>query len=118
IMLSAASVGMSEIYNNVVSNVGREYNEQQGTGISLGLYTRAYVHDNTVKNTYTWGIASLGGSGLVRIENNRVDSSGYLDGKTLPWPQNILVDTRRTNPVDLTQFIIRNNQVSHPGSEA
>jgi hypothetical protein len=115
IMLSNAQVGMSEIYNNVVMNVGREYNDQQGTGISIGGYTRAYVHNNTIKNTYTWGIASLGGSGLLRIENNKIDSSGYLDGKALTWPQNIMIDTRPTQPVDSTSFIIRNNTVSHPG---
>jgi hypothetical protein len=115
IMLSNAQVGMSEIYNNTVMNVGREYNDQQGTGISIGGYTRAYVHDNVVKNTYTWGIASLGGSGMIRIENNKVDSSGYLDGKSLPWPQNIMLDTRPTIPVDSTSFIIRNNILSHPG---
>lgn len=118
IMLSGAQVGMSEIYNNTISNVGREYNDQQGTGISLGLYTRAYVHDNKIKNTYTWGIASLGGSGLVRIERNQIDSSGYLDGRTLPWPQNILIDTRRTVPVDSTRFIIANNILRNPGKEA
>jgi hypothetical protein len=118
ILLCNAAYGMSEIYNNVVSNVGREYNDQQGTGIVIGTYTRAYIHHNTVKNTYTWGIASLGGSGLVRIENNRIDSSGYLEGKTLPWPQNILIDTRPTTPVDSTRFIIANNIVSHPASNA
>jgi hypothetical protein len=118
IMLSNAQVGISEIYNNVVQNVGRELNDQQGTGISLGLYTRAYVHDNKVKNTLTWGIASLGGSGLIRIENNTVDSSGYLDGNTTDWAQNIIIDTRNTDPVDSTQFIIRGNKVSNPGMNA
>jgi hypothetical protein len=116
IQLSNASVGMSEIYNNTVMNCGREYNDQQGSGIALGGYTRAYVHHNRVKNTMTWGIVSLGGSGLIRIENNRVDSSGYLDGRALPWPQNICIDTRLTQPVDSTKFIIRNNIVSVPGS--
>lgn len=116
IQLSNASVGMSEIYNNTVMNCGREYNDQQGSGIALGGYTRAYVHHNRVKNTMTWGIVSLGGSGLIRIENNQVDSSGYLDGRTLPWPQNICIDTRLTQPVDSTKFIIRNNIVSTPGS--
>jgi hypothetical protein len=118
IMLCNAQYGMSEIYNNIISNVGREFNDQQGTGISIGMYTRVYVHHNTIKKTYTWGIGSLGGSGLVRIENNKVDSSGYLDGKTLPWPQNIMIDTRATNPVDSTRFIVMNNQVAHPGKDA
>ncbi len=116
IMLSNASVGLSEIYNNVVTNVGLEYNDQQGTGIAIGGYTRAFVHHNTVRNTYTWGIASLGGSGLVRIENNTVDSSGYLHGRSLNWPQNIVIDTRPTNPVDSTRFLVKNNRVSNPGA--
>ena len=118
IMLCNAQYGTSEIYNNVISNVGREYNDQQGTGISIGMYTRVYVHHNTIKNTYTWGIASLGGSGLLRIENNKIDSSGYLDGKTLAWPQNIMLDTRPTDPVDSTKFIVINNQVSNPGKSS
>jgi hypothetical protein len=118
IMLCNAQYGMSEIYNNVISNVGREFNDQQGTGISIGMYTRVFVHHNSVKNTYTWGIASLGGSGLVRIENNSVDSSGYLDGKSLPWPQNIMIDTRATDPVDSTRFVVINNHVDHPGHDA
>lgn len=118
IMLSNAAIGMSEIYNNVIRNVGREYNDQQGTGISLGLYTRAYVHHNDIRSTFTWGIASLGGSGLIRIEDNQVDSSGYLDGRLTPWAQNIAIDTRLTDPVDSTRFIIRNNRLSKPGAAA
>lgn len=118
IMLSNAQVGMSEIYNNTISNVGREYNDQQGSGISLGLYTRAYVHNNNVKNTFTWGIVSLGGAGLIRIENNTVDSSGYLDGRQSPWAQNISIDTRPTIPVDSTKFIISGNTLSNPGANA
>jgi hypothetical protein len=118
IMLCGAFYGMSEIYNNIISNVGREYNHEQGTGISIGMYTRAYIHHNTIKNTYTWGIASLGGSGLVRIENNRIDSSGYLDGRRIDWAQNIFVDTRPTSPVDSTKFIIVNNVVNNPGKDA
>src|ERR1700694_399909 len=118
IQLSNAQVGMSEIYNNVVLNVGREMNDQQGTGISLGLYTRAYIHHNKIRNTLTWGIASLGGSGVLRIENNDIDTSGYLDGKPLNWPQNIVVSTRPTDPADSTQFIIVNNKLGHPGKDA
>ncbi|HWJ93000.1 MAG TPA: right-handed parallel beta-helix repeat-containing protein [Flavisolibacter sp.] len=117
IQVSNAQVGMSEIYNNVISNVGREFNDQQGTGISLGGYTRAFVHHNKIRNTYTWGIACIGGSGLIRIENNVIDSSGYLDGRHLNWPQNIMMDTRPTIPPDTTRFIIRNNIVSNPGKD-
>jgi len=117
LQLSNARVGMSEIFNNIITNVGREGNDQQGTGISLGGYTRAWVHHNTIRNTLTWGIASIGGSGLVRIENNTIDSSGYLDGRSLNWPQNIMIDTRATTPADSTRFIIRNNRLSNPGKD-
>jgi hypothetical protein len=112
IMLSNARVGSSEIYGNIISNVGREYNDQQGTGISIGGYTRAYVHHNTVTNTFTWGIASLGGSGLVRIENNTITGSGVLDGRVTNYPA-IYLDTRYTDPVDPTTFSISSNQANN-----
>jgi hypothetical protein len=117
IQLSNAQVGMSEIYNNTISNVGRERNDQQGTGISLGLYTRAWVHHNKISNTLTWGIASLGGSGTIRIENNTIDHSGQLGDLSLNWAQNIVIDTRATDPADSTRFIIVNNEVDHPGKD-
>lgn len=74
---------VSEINNNVVTHSGLSQDDAQGTAISIGLYTKAYIHDNTVRNTYTWGIASLGGCATnvpIRIENNHIDSSGYLRG--------------------------------------
>jgi len=117
IQLSNAQVGMSEIYNNVITNVGQERNDQQGTGISLGLYTRAWVHHNNISNTLTWGIASLGGSGLIRIENNTIDRSGQLADLSLNWAQNIVIDTRSTSPADSTRFIIVNNKLGHPGKD-
>ncbi|MHA4847745.1 PKD domain-containing protein [Flavitalea antarctica] len=109
IQLSGAMSGNNEIYNNTVRNTGLQFDDAQGTGISLGGYTRAYVHHNNIKNTYTWGIASLGGSGLVRIEDNTVDSSGWVNNRSLTWPTNIAVDTRTTSPVDSTTFWIKNN---------
>ena len=118
IMLSNARAGNNEIHHNVIRNVGREYSDQQGTGISLGLYTRAYVHHNVISNTLTWGIASLGGSGLIRIENNRIENSGSLDGKKVDWAQNISIDTRRTQPADSTTFVIINNVLKDPGGKA
>ena len=54
---------------------------RRAPGISAGAYSHVSIHDNTVVCTYTWGIASLGASGtgtVLRIENNRIDSSGYL----------------------------------------
>jgi hypothetical protein len=116
IQLSAASVGMSEIYNNRIRNSGRQMNDQQGNGIALGSYTRAYVHHNDIKNTLTNGISCFG-SGLVRIENNTVDSSGFLHGATLAWPWNILVDTRETIPADSIRVIIKNNRVGVAGNK-
>lgn len=74
---------VSEINNNVVTHNGLSQDDAQGTAISIGLYTKAYIHDNTVRNTYTWGIASLGGCSTnvpVRVENNHIDSCGYLRG--------------------------------------
>jgi hypothetical protein len=81
IQVSSASKGIAEIDHNTVKHAGMSGISNQGTGISIGAYTHAYIHDNTVVNTLTWSIASLGGSGTnipVRIENNYVDSTGYL----------------------------------------
>ena len=117
IQLANAIIGVSEIYNNTVKHSGMNGDEGQGTGISVGLYANAYIHDNIISNTYTWGIASLGAGATnipLRIEHNTIDSSGYLghynldtttrivyDPRTesvfsdgLTWPQSIEVDTR------------------------
>lgn len=117
IQLSNAQIGMSEIYNNEITNVGNEGSDQQGTGISLGLYTRAHVHHNKIRNTLTWGIASLGGSGTLLIDHNIIDSSGHLRDHSINWAQNIVIDTRPTDPADSTKFIITDNQVSNPGRD-
>jgi predicted esterase len=117
IQLANAAYGVSEIYSNKVSHNGMNGDDAQGTAISVGLYTRAYIHDNTISCTYTWGIASIGAGATnvpLRIENNTIDSSGYLkaydlattsrivyDPRTEPtvaavltWPQSIEIDTR------------------------
>lgn len=117
IQLANAASGISEINNNIIKHSGMNGDDAQGTAISLGLYSRAYVHDNTISNTYTWGIASLGAGWTnipLRIENNTIDSSGYLlaynlattnrqsyDPRTEPttapvliWPQSVEIDTR------------------------
>jgi hypothetical protein len=81
IQLSGHSVSVAEINNNTVLHSGMNGDEQQGTGISIGMYTKAWIHDNTITDNLTWGIASLGGSGTnfpLRIENNTIDSCGYL----------------------------------------
>jgi predicted esterase len=134
IQLASASKGMSEIYHNEIHHSGLNGDDAQGTGISVGAYTRAYIHDNTVINTFSWGIASLGGSGtgtVLRIENNRIDSSGYLvhydlasTSKSsidpahepvfpdnLPWPYPIELGTRPTLFKDSTTFWIKGNIV-------
>jgi hypothetical protein len=140
IQLASASKGMSEIYNNTVMHNGMNGDTDQGTGISIGAYAHAYVHDNKVNNTYTWGIASLGGSGTgtaLRIENNTVDSSGYLATydlsvtskrkihsgteplfkDTLDWPGSIYVGTRSTRFTDSTTFRIKNNTIGKSKSK-
>lgn len=132
IQMASASTGMSEISHNTVRHCGLNGDGAQGTGISVGTYTRVSIHDNIVSNTYTWGIASLGGSGtgtVLRIENNRIDSSGYLahyrlantekywmdPGREpvypgeLAWPCAIELGTRPTLFKDSTRFRISNN---------
>ena len=117
IQLANAAVGVSEIYNNTVSHNGLNGDDAQGTAISVGLYTRAYIHDNNIDYTYTWGIGSLGGGATnipLRIENNHINHSGGLaaynlattsrtvydprseptSAPVLSWPQSIEVDTR------------------------
>jgi hypothetical protein len=133
IQLASASKGMSEIYNNTVKHSGMNGDTDQGTGISVGAYAHVYIHNNIVINTFTWGIASLGGSGTgfpLRIENNRIDSSGYLLHydlisekpkinsvdeptlrDTLSWPGSIYIGTRSTRFTDSTTFCVKNNIV-------
>ena len=109
---------LSEVDSNTIKHSGLNGDDAQGSGIVFGLYCSPYVHDNTISNTYTWGIASVGG-GLtgypLRLWNNKLDSSGYLltynlsttsrivyDPRTEPtvpsqiltWPQNVEIDTR------------------------
>ncbi len=108
IQLSAASEGSNEIYNNTISNSGTQFDIQQGNGILLGGYTRAFIHDNTITSTYASGIFSLG-SGLMRIENNRIDKSGTLSGRTAAGMASIMIDTRTTTPSENTEFHIKNN---------
>lgn len=134
IQLAMASGGISEIDHNTVMHNGINGDDAQGTAISTGTYTRAYIHDNICLKTYTWAIASQGGSGTgvpQRFENNSTDSSGYLptydlsntskqkiDPATEPmfadsliWPQSIFIDTKPTfRPIDSTIVWIKNNQ--------
>ena len=108
IQLSGADMGTNEIYSNTVSNCGFEYNTDQGNGISLGGYTHANVHDNTIRNTYALGILVLG-SGKLDIEKNNIANSGSLGGRTVNGMASIMVDTRKTNPVENSLVYIKNN---------
>ena len=66
IQLSCASSGTNNIHDNTITNCGYEYQPNgQGSGISLGGYTQANLYNNTITNTYTMGISSLGGGPLV-----------------------------------------------------
>ena len=141
IQLASASKGMSEIYNNTVKHSGMNGDTDQGTGISVGAYAHVSIHHNVVSNTFTWGIASLGGSGTgypLQIENNKVDSSGYLMQydlvsekpkinaadqpafrDTLSWPGSIYIGTRSTHFTDSTTFRVKNNIVgTHKNAKA
>jgi parallel beta-helix repeat protein len=71
-----------------------------------------HVYNNTISNTFIYGIESFG-VGINYIENNTVDSSGYLSDSvnTVSQPSNILVSPKETNPFDSTTIIIRNNKL-------
>jgi hypothetical protein len=118
IMLSGADRGVNSIHDNVISNCGYEYDQNQGTGISIGGMTRnCRVYNNKIKNTFIYGILSFG-VGTNYIENNEVDSSGYLDGVRNGWsPSNIMVSPKATIPFDSTRIIIRNNKLGKSAIE-
>lgn len=81
IQLSSASKGISEISNNLVKHNGLNGDPAQGANIVTGKYTHAYIHNNTVIGAYTYGIEVQGSSGTnipLRIEDNYIDSSGYV----------------------------------------
>lgn len=121
IQLSGASFGRSKIYRNKIRNVGNQGDGAQGTGISLGLYTKCDVYENDVSTTLTWSFASLGATD-INVHDNIFDNSGALINTLtkgpmqLPWPSNIFVDTRHTIPTENTFFIIKNNQCGVHGS--
>ncbi|GGB00851.1 PKD domain-containing protein [Puia dinghuensis] len=107
IQLSDADSGISEIAFNTVKHSGMNGDDAQGTGISVGLYSHAYIHDNTISNTYTWAIASIGACGTnipLRIENNHTDSSGYLASYHLDTTSRAFINpaTEPTYPNPLT----------------
>jgi hypothetical protein len=79
IQLGGAETGRNEIHHNYVSDCGYEFNQEQGTGISIGGMSRnVHVYDNIIKRTFLFGIFDLGADSSF-VYNNFVDSSGYLD---------------------------------------
>jgi hypothetical protein len=110
IQLSGGDGGNNEIYNNTIRRIGYELNQTQGSGIISGGKTHVYIHDNYIRQTFQNGIFILG-SGLNKVENNDIDSSGYLGSivNSLGQPTGILVDTRATVPLEKTLFQIKNN---------
>jgi hypothetical protein len=113
IQLSGCDSGYNSIHDNIVTRCGYELNEQQGTGISLGGMTRnTYVYNNTIISTYLYGILSVG-VGDNYIENNFIDSTGYLDGiiNQVTKPNSIFLDTRQTLPFDSSRIIVKNNRI-------
>jgi predicted peptidase len=101
IQLSGADSGVNEINNCRVTRTGYEYNQSQGSGIILGGYTHASVHDNYIRNTFQHGIFCIG-AGLQNVYNNNIDSSGFLPNTTAdtisrnPGYSSINGDTRLT----------------------
>jgi parallel beta-helix repeat protein len=76
--IQASACDGCEIYNNTIRNLGYEYNQAQGAGISLGSQSsNCYVHDNNIKKTFAPGIFLLA-HGNHRIYRNTVDSAGML----------------------------------------
>jgi hypothetical protein len=111
IQLSGGDSGTNEIFNNTVLRCGYEQIQTQGSGIILGGVTRAHVYNNYIRQTFQYGILCIG-SGTSIVENNDVDSSGYIDDVVNPGYTNIGADTRVTVPADdSVRLIIRNNKV-------
>lgn len=111
IQLSGADRGDNRIYNNIITRCGFEHNNTQGDGIALGGMSRAWVHDNYIRQTWKHGLFLIG-SGPSKIENNDVDSSGMLGPlrNDFMQPVGIFADSRLTVPAnDSVSLSIRNN---------
>lgn len=108
IQISAASNGTSLVYNNTVKHSGMSGDPGQGFGIVFGTYTRGKIYNNTVVNTYMYGIGSQGVNGPSNLEiyNNTIDSSGSLNHFNYSvWSpadsgQMIKISTRQVKPWD------------------
>lgn len=119
IQLSGCDSGYNAIYNNIVSRCGYELNQQQGTGISIGgMTSNCHVYNNTIRQTFLYGILGLG-VGSNYIENNNIDSSGYLGSivNTYSQPTAIYIDTRASLPFSTSRYEIKNNKVGKNASQ-
>lgn len=130
IQLASASGGVSQIFNNTILRSGMNGDDQQGTGISTGAYTKAIIRGNTIRNTYTWNVAVLGGDSVV-VDSNFLDSAGMLrhynlattskentdpttepvTNDSLTWVQTAFAKTVRNDGNDSTVFIFTNNSM-------
>lgn len=113
VMLSDARYGMSEIYNMDIEGTGNQQQQDQGTGISLGGWTRAKVYNNKVNTTWLWNFATFGAT-YVEVIGNTLSNAGVNGGASLPWPQNIRLTGQ--NGVPESKFIVLNNTLSNPAS--
>jgi hypothetical protein len=78
---TAIQLGLCEngsIHDNYIRRIGYEYNQAQGNGISIGgISKNIHVFDNDIKYTFLNGILNFGRQRNF-VENNVVDSSGFL----------------------------------------
>lgn len=111
VQLCNATEGISEIYLNTIISAGHQEQQDQGCGIMVGTPSKVKIWGNTIRTTFTWGIAAIGAV-HVDIQGNTIDSAGMLSD-TLHWGTPIYVDTRATLPLELTSFAITGNTLQH-----
>lgn len=130
VQLASASGGVSYITNNIILHSGMNGDDQQGTGVSTGAYTKAVIRGNTIRNTFTWNVAVLGGDSVV-VDSNYLDSAGMLrhynlastskentdpstepvSNDSLTWVQTAFAKTVQNDGKDSTVFIFTNNSM-------
>ncbi|MBS1747270.1 MAG: right-handed parallel beta-helix repeat-containing protein [Bacteroidetes bacterium] len=110
IMLSGADKGKNIISGNTVTRCGYEMNSYQGNGIVIGGNAYANIDSNTIKNTLCDGIWVLG-CGTTRVRNNKIDSSGWLNGQYAGYMHGIAFDTRPSFPFRQSTFRIKGNKI-------
>lgn len=110
IQLSGADKGSNKIYHNTITRCGYELNSYQGNGIVIGGNAYADIDNNKIRNTLCDGIWVLG-NGTIRVRNNNIDSSGWLDKTYAGFMHGIAFDARPSYPFKLSTFRIRNNTI-------